>query len=109
MYLNGVNRYSFIVNSDNYILDSLKEKITGLNISKSDSLFIWNTLCNQNFDRIKECRIVYKKRSDGYDYELRCASDMLILLKSEKWLYNSNGIKCNVTNFYIEDLNETGY
>ena len=109
LYLNGVNRYSFIVNSDNYILDSLKEKITGLNISKSDSLFIWNTLCNQNFDRIKECRIVYKKRSDGYDYELRCASDMLILLKSEKWLYNSNGIKCNVTNFYIEDLNETGY
>lgn len=106
---NGITRNLHIIKVDNYILDSLREKITCIEFNKSDSLYIWNTLCYQHFEKIKECRIIYKIKYNGRDYELCCDSDMLILLKSEKWLYNSNGIKCNVSNFYIEDLNETGY
>ncbi len=102
-------RCSYVDDVEHYMLDSLREKLNDINFSRRDSLYIWNVLCNKNLELIKNCVIYYAKRSDGPIHQKIYKSDMLYLLQSKKWLYNAKGEKCDVSDFFIEDLNESAY
>lgn len=109
IYRNGIQRYSYIVNVENYIIDSIDIKLDSNGFSREDSLYIWNLLCNIEKDKIVNQHIDYKKRYDGYTYRLTIKSDMLILLQTKKWLFNSKGERCRVCEIFIEELNTVGY
>ena len=109
LYCNRVTRYSRIENMENYIIDSIEKKLNTDGFSLKDSLYIWSLLCNIERDKIVNQHIYYKKRSDGHTYPLTIDSDMCMLIKTKKWLFNSNGDRCDVSNIFVEDIDAVGY
>lgn len=86
-------------------LEGLETLLKG-NITRKNSLFLWEFLCK--IDLSKYCKGVYNYHYRSW-YSENFESTLLLLLKSNKWLFNGNGKLSFAKDVYQEDLVVSGY
>lgn len=86
-------------------LDGLETLLKG-NITRKNSLFLWQVLCD--IDISQYCKGRYKYHYYSW-YTRSFESTLLLLLKDNKWLFNNNDKLSRPKNVFQEDLIVLGY